>query len=386
MGWESEVERLRSLTCAKWNWFDPDVIPAWVADMDFAPAPVAVEAVRALADRGDFGYNFAAAFRIPEAFVERQDRRFGWRPDVERVRLFCDVMQAVETVLWLNASPGDGVVLLTPVYHPFFHAIDVCGCRLVDVPLEPGTWRLDPERLEAAIDPGTRFILTCDPHNPSGRSFDREELEAIADVAERHDLLVISDEIWSDLVFSGATHIPFASLSDDAEKRTITITAASKAFNLAGLRCAVAHLGHAPTAERIAELPGHVLGAVGSPGAEATLAAWTLGDDWLAETIGKLEANRDHLAARLAAELPEVGFTVPESTYLAWLDLRAFGLGDDPADALLERARVALSKGLDFGVEGAGYARLNFATHRSVLDEIVDRVASTLGGGAADAL
>lgn len=378
MTWETEIERLRSLTCAKWTWFDPDVIPAWVADMDLAPAPVAVDAVRALLDRGDLGYNFAAAYKVPEVFAERQQRRFGWRPDVERVRLFCDVMQAVETVLWLHTSPGDGVVLFTPVYHPFFHAIEGCGCRLVDVPLEPGSWRLDPERLEAAIDTGTRVILTCDPHNPSGRCFTRDELAAVAAVAERHDLLVISDEIWSDLVFTGAQHIPFASLSEDVATRTVTVTAASKAFNLAGLRCAVAHVGHIQTAEKLAELPGHVLGAVSSPGAEATLAAWTLGDEWLGQTLSLLEGNRDRLAERLAAQLPGVGFALPESTYLAWLDFSEYGLGDDPAGALLERARVALSKGLDFGAEGAGYARLNFATHPSVLDEIVDRIARAL--------
>ena len=391
MAWESEAERLRAQTGVKWSHFPADVIPAWVADMDLPPAPVAVEAVRRLLDAGDLGYNFAAAARIPGAFVERQERRFGWQPDVERVepeypwqpsvtgvRLFCDVMQAVEVALWLHTDPGDGVVLFTPVYHPFFHAVEACGCRLVDVPLDPEGWRLDPERLEAAIDSGTRVILTCNPHNPMGRCFGRDELSAIAKVAEEHDLLVISDEIWSDLVFSGAIHVPFASLSAEAAARTVTITAASKSFNLAGMRCAVAHVGHAGLAAKLEELPGHVLGAVGSPGAEATLAAWTLGDEWLAQTLALLESNRDHLAARLASELPEVGFAPPEATYLAWLDFSALGLGDDPAAVLLERAKVALSTGRDFGEQGAGFARLNFATHREMLDEIVDRIVAAV--------
>lgn len=379
MTWATELERLRSLTCAKWTWYDPDVIPAWVADMDYVPAPVVTDAMRALIDRGDLGYNFAAAGVLPEVFSDRQSTRYGWPPGPKRVRLFDDVMQAVETALWLNTSKGDGVVLFTPVYHPFFKAIESTGCRLVDVPLESGTWRLDPERLSAAIDDTTRVILTCDPHNPSGRSFTRDELTTIAEVAERHDLLIISDEIWSDIVYEPAAHIPIASLSPEVEARTITITAASKAFNLAGLRCAIAHLGHRPTAEKIAELPGHLLGAVNSLGAEAMLAAWTQGDEWLAETVARLESNRDRVAERLAAELPDVGFTLPESTYLVWLDFSAYGLGEDPSKELLERARVALSRGLDFGPEGAGYARLNFATDRELLDEMLDRLVGVLG-------
>jgi cystathionine beta-lyase len=387
----SELDRLRAQSCIKWTAFPADVIPAWVADMDFAPAPAVVDAVRRLLDAGDLGYNFAAAARIPEVFVDRQERRFGWRPDVETVEaeypwqptvrgisLLCDVMQAVEVALWQYTEPGDGVVLLTPVYHPFFHAIEACGCRLVDVPLDMDGWTLDADRLEAAIDDRTRVILTCDPHNPTGRCFTRTELEAIALVAEKHDLLVISDEIWADLVFSGATHIPFASLSPQAEARTVTIAAASKAFNLAGMRCAVAHVGHAGLAEKLKALPGHVLGAVNSLGAEATLAAWTRGDEWLTDTLAALESNRDHLAARLSADLPEVGFVLPEATYLAWLDFSALGLGDDPAAALLERARVALSAGHDFGSQGAGFARLNFATHRTILDEIVDRIVAVV--------
>lgn len=377
---EPDFQRLRSLTSAKWTWYPDDVIPAWVADMDFEPAPVAVAAARALLDRGDLGYNFAAAARIPDAFAQRQERRYGWAPDPDRVSLFCDVMQAVETTLWLHTSPGDGVVLLTPVYPPFFKAIEQCGCEVVDVPLERHGWRVDADVLAAAIEPSTRVICLCNPHNPTGRAFTRDELAAIADVAEEHDLLVISDEIWADLSYGSASHIPFASLSDEAAARTVTVTAASKAFNLAGMRCAVAHIGHAGFAEKLAELPDHVLGGVSSLGAEATLAAWQHGDEWLAETVARLQANRDHVAERLGRELPDVRFTVPEATYVAWLDFSAMGLGEEPAAMLLDEARVALSRGLDFGPHGGGFARLNFATTPAVLDEIIDRLVAALIG------
>ena len=370
----ADMDRLRSLTCIKWSRYDDDVIPAWVADMDLAPAPVAVEAVRALTDCGDFGYNFAAAARLPEVFSAWQERHHGWRPDSERVRVFCDVMQAVETAVWLHTEPGDGVVLFTPVYFPFFPAVTSTGRRIVDCPLDPNGWRLDPGLLASVIDPTTRAILLCNPHNPTGRVFDAEELSAIAEVAERHDLLVISDEIWGDLTHPGAKHVPIASLGEDIAARTVTISAASKAFNIAGLHCAVAHIGHAGVAEGLAALPRHLLGAVGSPGAEATAAAWTAGEPWLGTVRTHLTEQRDHLAARLAKELPGVGFAVPEATYLAWLDFRELGLGDRPEELILERGRVALSAGLDFGAEGAGFARLNFATSREILDEIVDRI------------
>lgn len=370
----ANLDRLRSQTCIKWSHFDDDVLPAWVADMDLAPALSVIHAVSALAQRGDFGYNFAAAAQLADVFSAWEEKRHGWRPDPARVRMFCDVMQAVETALWLHTEPGDGVVLFTPVYHPFYPAVTSTGRRVIDCPLDPNGWRLDPERLSAAIDSTTRAILFCNPHNPTGRVFDAEELAAVADVAIRHDLLVISDEIWGDLVHEGARHVPIASLGDEIAGRTVTVSAASKAFNIAGLHCAVAHIGHAGVREALGKLPRHLLGAVGSPGAEATLAAWTRGEPWLGDVMAHLARQRDHLMTRLAAELPAVRVQAPEATYLAWLDFTDMGLGDNPAEQILERGRVALSAGRDFGEAGTGFARLNFATSRAILDEIIDRV------------
>jgi cystathionine beta-lyase len=376
---DSDMERLRSLTCIKWTWHDEDVLPAWVADMDLPPVPAAVEAVRALVERGDFGYNFAAAKELPEAFSEWEVRRHGWRPDAERVRVFCDVMQAVDVALWTRCKPGDGVIVFTPVYPPFLRSAKAGGRELIDCPLRPEGWLLDPAALaSAAALPHARAILLCNPHNPTGRVFTLEELAAIAEVAERHDLLIIADEIWADIVHPGATHIPIASLSDGIAARTVTASAASKAFNLAGLHCAVAHVGDEGVEASIKELPGHVLGAVGSPGAEATLAAWTRGEEWLYQTRSHLTAMRDHVSARLAAELPDARFVLPEATYLAWLDLRAYKLGDDPGKVLLEEGRVALWTGPDFGEQGAGFARLNFATTPVILDAVLDRVVSAV--------
>ncbi len=373
-----DVGHLRSLTGVKWTRYGPDVLPAWVADMDLSAPACVVEALEAIVARRYVGYNRRALAALPGAFAAWQHEHHGWTIDEADVRVFCDVLHAIDTALWLCTEPGDGVVLLTPIYPPFLNALATTDRRLVEVPLDPDGWRLDPDRLRAAVDDRTRAILLCNPHNPTGRVFDRTELAALAEVAEEHDLLLLSDEVWADLVHPGAKHVPLASLGPEVQARTLTISAASKAFNLAGLRCAVAHLGHRGLAAAVAKLPAHLLGAVGTPGAEAALAAWTAGGPWLADLMAHLTARRDQLARRLAADLPEVGFGLPEATYLAWLDFRGLGYGDDPATELLDEARVALSFGPDFGLRGRGFARLNFATSAALLDRIVTSMGAAL--------
>ncbi|MDH3680339.1 MAG: aminotransferase class I/II-fold pyridoxal phosphate-dependent enzyme [Acidimicrobiia bacterium] len=372
------IDDLRSLSGIKWNKFPSDVLAAWVADMDVRPPPCVNRALAELVDRADFGYNRRASELLADTFARWQLESHGWSPPTEEVRVFCDVLQAIDVALWLHTDPGDGIILLTPIYPPFIRAVDGAGRRIIDVPLDPDGWRLDPARLRAAVDGDTRAVLLCSPHNPTGRVFDRDELTAIAEVANEHDLLVVSDEVWADLVHPGATHVPLASIGDEVAARTVTVSSASKAFNLAGLRCAVAHVGHAGVAARLDALPGHLLGAVGTPGAEAAIAAWTDGRDWLAALRRHLTARRDQLARRLATELPRVGFDSPEATYLAWLDFRELGLGDDPSARLLDLARVALGSGPDFGPRGNGFGRLNFATSEDLLDDMLDRLVSAI--------
>lgn len=377
----NHTERLRRLTGAKWARFDDDVIPAWVADMDFPTAPAVTEALRALVDNGDLGYNIASFDdRVVHAWADWSERRFGWRPDPAASHLFSSTLQPISMALDVATEPGDGVVLFTPIYPPFLGMVEKSGRRLVEYRLDETDRRIDGDHLAALVDDTTRAVLLCNPHNPTGRAFTAEELAAIAHVAEAHDLLVISDEIWQDFVYPGAAHVPFASLGAEVASRTVTMTSASKSFNLGGLSCAVAHLGAARVAEGYAALMPHLLGGVSVTGAVASLTAWRHGEPWLDEIVQVLHANRDHLIARLRAELPRVGVSTPEATYLAWLDFREMSLGDDPAAHLLEAARVGLSPGPDFGVPGTGFARLNFATPRPVLDEIIDRMVRALGG------
>lgn len=376
----TDLERLRALTGAKWQHYGPEVIPAWVADMDFPTAPAIVEALRGMVESSDFGYNGISFDQsVPQAWAEWSSRRHGWRPDLDRVRMFSNALQPIAAALSIGTVPGDGVILLTPSYPPFFGMIKGAGRRLIEYRLSEHGWRIDAHALQAVVDSQTRALILCNPHNPSGRSFDQAELETIAQVAQESDLLVISDEIWQDLVYSGgARHIPFASLSAATLERTVTVTSASKSFNLGGLSCAVAHLGHERVAAGVAAMTPHVLGGVSALGARATLTAWTQGEHWLDGTVETLRANRDHLMARVGSELPDVGVACPQATYLAWLDLRATRIASDPAAQLLERGRLALSPGADFGGTGTGFARLNFATHAELLDEIIDRLVTAI--------
>lgn len=376
----TDLARLRSLQGIKWSKYPDSVLPAWVADMDFAPAPAVTDAIAAMVDRGDLGYNFVALDALGETWAQWQHRRHGWCPPVDELRSFTGAMHALEAMMVLDTRPGDGIVILTPIYEPFRSAILDSGRRVVDVPLDPDGWRLDPERLEAAVDAGTRAVLMCQPHNPTGRVFDATELAALAEVVERRDLLVISDEIWGDLTHAPHRHLPVAAADERLAARTITIGSASKAFTITGLRCAVAHVGSARVRRALQAFPTHLLGSPASLSAAATVAAWTVGEEWLDATLAEITARRDHLADRLAED-GRIGYRPAEATYLAWLDFRATDLGDDPAKRLLFEAGVALEPGLRFGAQGAGWARLNFATSAELLDAVTDRILVRLDAG-----
>ena len=379
---ELDVVRLRDRPGAKWQLYGPEVLPSWVADMDVEPAPPVRAALQSYLDRGDLGY---AAVRAPQALAPvaaaRMKDRFGWEVDPDEVVVMTDVVQGIEAVLHLWAEPASGVAIQTPIYPPFLRAIDVGRYRLVDNPLvrTESSWELDVAGLRRAIvTEGCRVLLLCNPHNPTGRAFRADELEQLAAVAEDHDLLVISDEIWADVVHAPNVHLPFAALGPEVQARTVTLTSATKAFGMPAVKCAVAHLGHAGLRERFAALPSHLFGSVSQFGVLATLAAWEEGDEWLAELVDHLGRQRRLLVELMAERLPDVPWVVPEATYLAWLDFRGAGLPCEPCELFLSEAKVALGKGPDFGVHGEGFTRLNFATTSAVLSEIVDRMAAAL--------
>jgi cystathionine beta-lyase len=365
----------------KWTLYPEDVLPLWVADMDFPIADPIRRMLRFAVERSDIGYPIhPAPTDMGEITAARMRERFGWTIDPARVEVLCDVVQGLAVSLLQFAASGEGAVVQTPIYPPFRGNVRSTGRRMVENPLayDASGFRVDLDHLRKVIDPGTRVILLCNPHNPTGRVFRRDELEGIAELALRHDLVVVSDEIHADLVYPGAQHIPFGSLSPEVAERTVTLTGASKAFNVAGLRCGLAIFGSEARHQRFNGLPRHARGGISMLGFEAIRMAWLHAQPWLDQVLPYLQQNRDHLARFVAQELPGVRFHVPEGTYLAWLDFRALQLEPSPFEFFLRRAKVALSDGPNFGKPGEGFVRLNFATSRPILGEALERMAKAL--------
>ncbi|WP_424890358.1 MalY/PatB family protein [Streptomyces sp. XH2] len=376
-----ELSSLTRRPGVKWSRAEPGVLPAWIAEMDFPPAPAVREALMRCVEE-DLGYpswdGRPEQGPLRAAFAERMRERYGWVLDPGHVREFTDINQGLQAVLQAVTRTGDGVAVHTPTYPPFLATVTGMGRRVHSIPyvLQDEGWAFDAERLDGELaDGGCRVLLLVNPHNPTGRVLRRRELETLAELARRHDLLVISDEIHSDLVHEPHRHIPFASLSPEAAARTVTLTSATKAFNVPGVRCAVAHVGASGVRAALSS-PTHLYGEPNTFGVAATLAAWRDGDSWLSRLRPVLERN----AALVRAELPErIGYSVPEGSFLAWLDCRALDLGTDPHTFFLEKARVLLNDGRAFGPGGEGFVRLNFATSADILRAILGRMREAVG-------
>ncbi len=374
-----DLAALRRRRSAKWTTYPPDVLPAFVAEMDFPLAAPVRDALAAAVARDDTGYPSAGA--LGTAFARFAAARYDWDVDPGRVRAATDVMTAVSELIRALTEPGDAVVITPPVYPPFFTVAVEAGRRVVESPLARSDrgYELDLDGLEHAFAAGARTFLLCHPHNPSGRSFRRDELEAIAELAGRYGVVVIADEIHAPMTLPGSVHVPYLTLGPEAAAGAVAITGASKAWNVAGLKCALIVTGDAGLEARLdAALPSHLPYHVGHFGVLAALAAFEQGADWLDLLIAHLDVNRQLLARLLAARLPQIAYDPPEAGYLAWLDCRGLGLGDDPASVFLERGRVALSPGPNFGTQGRGFARLNFGTSAALLGEAVDRLAAAV--------
>ena len=366
------LDTLRRRRSSKWVRHPSDVLPVFVAEMDVGLAPPVRDALVEAIELGDLGYTEPGG--VFEAFAAFAQRRMGWSPDPARMRLVPDVMAGIVEVLRALTAPGDGVVISPPVYGPFFDGIPEAGRRVVEVPVAAGD-ELDLDALDAAFAAGARALLLCNPHNPVGRVLERERLEDVAELAARHDVLVLADEIHGPLTLPGATHTPFTALG---ESRSVVFSSASKAFNLAGLKCAIAVAGSDAVSRELDRLPPEVRFRPGILGVIASQAAFEHGDAWLDDLLAALDANRRRLAALLDEHLPAIRYRPPDASFLAWLDCRALGLGDDPAAAFLERGRVALEPGPRFGAQGRGFARLNLGTSDALLSEAVRRMAAAV--------
>lgn len=371
------LDQLRQRSSTKWRTYGEDVLPLFVAETDFAPAPAITAALSRAVALGDTGYTPPDP-GIAAAYAGFAQRRYGWNVDPARVRTTCDVMMGVVEILRRVTEPGDRVIVTTPVYPPFFECVPEAGAVVERVPLrDTGTaWELDLVGIEAAFAGGARAILLCNPHNPTGTVHSRETLAALADLAARFGAVVVSDEIHAPLTHRDATFTPFLDASPVAARVGYAVVSASKAFNLAGLKCALMVTADDATSAVVRALPAEVEWRTGLFGAIAAVAAFSPeSDEWLDAQLAALDANRLLLAELLAAHLPAARYRIPDAGFLAWVDLSELGWGDNPAVKVLRDARVALHLGPLFGEEGRGHVRINFGCSPEVLREAVQRIA-----------
>jgi cystathionine beta-lyase len=366
------LDQLRRRTSMKWRYYPEDVLPVWVAEMD---VPLAEPVARAITDAvaiGDTGYPSGTAYA--EALAAFGEKRWNWAPAVERTSIVPDVMLGVVEMFRLVSHRDAPVVVNCPVYPPFYMFIESLGRQVVEAPLGDG-WRIDFAALEAAFvraGEGAVYLL-CNPHNPTGTVHTAAELTEVARLAREHGVRVVADEIHAPIVAAGVSFVPYLSVADDG----LSLMSASKAWNLAGLKAALAIAGPA-AAEDLKRLPEEVTHGPSHVGILAHTAGLRDGGEWLDGLLAGLDENRRLLADLLAAHLPAVRYTPGQGTYLAWLDCRELGLGDDPAKVFLQRGRVAVNPGREFGTGGAGFVRLNLATSPEIIAEAVRRMASAL--------
>ncbi|WP_086723983.1 MalY/PatB family protein [Streptomyces sp. NRRL B-24085] len=372
------LEQLRRRTSMKWRTYPQDVLPLWVAEMDVPLAEPVVRAVRDAVELGDTGYPSGTAYA--EALAAFAGERWGWDGlAVQRTAIVPDVMLGIVEMLKLVSGQGDPVVVNSPVYPPFYQFVGNMGRKVVEAPLgEDG--RIDFEVLEDVFrqvrkGAGRPAYLLCSPHNPTGTVHSAAELADVAALAHTYGVRVVADEIHAPLVAAGATFVPYLSVPGGGSG--LSLMSASKGWNLAGLKAAVAVAGP-DAADDLARLPEEVGHGPSHVGVLAHTAALRDGGAWLDALLAGLDDNRRLLAGLLAERLPAVRYEPAESTFLAWLDCRALGLGDDPAAVFLERGRVALNSGIPFGTGGAGFVRLNLATSPELITEAVRRMAVAL--------
>jgi cysteine-S-conjugate beta-lyase len=375
------IDELRRRGSVKWTRGGPDVIGAFVAEMDFGAAPAIEAALLDVIARADFGYLSEHAIAdMAQACAAWLQEAYGWTGDPARIRPLPDVVKGLEAAIQLFSGPGTPVILPTPAYMPFLLVPPRLGRRIIQVPMIPagdGRLVLDLDGIDAAFKAGGQLLILCNPCNPVGRVYTRDELSALTEVVDRNGGRVFADEIHAPLVYPGGKHIPYAGISGQAAAHSVTATAASKGWNLPGLKCAQLILTNDADAATWAENGFMFEHGASTPGVRASTAAYRAGGGWLADVVGYLDGSRTLLAGLLADQLPAIGYRPPEGTYLAWLDCRDLGI-DSPAEFFLAKARVLLTDGAACGDAGRGHVRLNFATPRPVLTEIVRRMAEAV--------
>ncbi|NJC96499.1 MAG: pyridoxal phosphate-dependent aminotransferase [Anaerolineae bacterium] len=386
-----EIIERRDTNSTKWTEYPPDVLPLWVADMDFrTPEPIRA-ALRAALDRGVLGYEFLQP-RTQQVVAARMERLYGWQVDPDWVVATTGVVSGFNIAARAVCEPGDGVLVQPPVYHMFYSVHKNIGLTKQVAPFdfeEDGNVLIPKLDLDAfahsfhSNEARTRMFLLCHPHNPMGNVFNRDELLGMAEICLQNDALIVSDEIHSELLLNGSKHIPLATLSDEIVDKTVTLVAPSKTFNTAGLFCAFAIIPNAELRERFKKVNEQITGHVSSLGIIAAEAAFSGAcDDWLAKLLVYLKGNRDLVVDYLTENFPAARFTIPNATYLQWIDFGAYvksgQITDTPHKFFLEKARVALNDGSVFGEGCENFVRLNFGSPRSMLEEGLERMRKAM--------
>lgn len=372
------LESLRERTSEKWREYPADVLPMFVAETDFPLAPAVTRALERAVRTGDTGY-VASRTPLAEAFAGFALRRYGWSADPARMRSTADVSMGIVELLRRVTAPGDRVVVTPPVYPPFFDLVEEAGAVVERVPLRVvgQGWELDLDGIRTALENGARAVLLCNPHNPTGTVHTAASLAQLAELAAAHGAAVVSDEIHAPLAQPGSGFTPFLAVSDAAREVGYAVVSASKAFNLAGLKCALMVTAADEPARLVRRLPVEVEWRTGQFGMLAAVAAFSEESDaWLDGLLETLDQNRRLVAELLSEHLPAARFRIPDAGYLAWIDLTDLGWGDNPAKRILREARVALHYGPAFGAEGAGHVRLNFGTSPEIITEAIARITA----------
>ncbi len=371
----------------KWQTYDPQVIPLWVADMDFpSPQPV-IDALLERVQHGVFGYPRglnAQPKELPdlrEIVVAHLWKHYSWHPDPDSLVFLPGVVTGLNLACQAFAGLDGGVLVQTPVYPPIHSAAQTSGCLPQEMELTyqaDGTYSIDWDAFESSINSTTRLFILCNPHNPVGKVFTRDELEHMAEICLRRRIILISDEIHCDLVFPGYSHLPVASLDPEIADHSLTLIAPSKTYNLAGLQCSIAIIPNPELRSRFLAARHGLVPWVNLLGLVAAGAAYQHGSEWLIQVLDYLRQNRDFLFEYVQQEIPALGMARPEGTYLAWLDCRKAGIPGNPYRFFLEKALVALNDGASFGKGGEGFVRLNFGCSRELLETALERMSQAL--------
>ena len=380
------IER-RGSDSAKWGYYPADVLPMWVADMDFLAPPEVMEAVHERIDHGVFGYGMDP-IELRELICQRVQTKYDWTISPEDIVFLPGLVAGVNVAARAIGQRGDGILISTPVYYPFLSTPENQYRVLQNAPLassrsavdglETLYYEMDMDAFESAITPTTQLHILCNPHNPVGRAFTEDELIAVAEQCIENDIIICSDEIHCDLVMGDAKHIPMASLDPEIAKRTITLMAPSKTYNLPGLACSYAIVTDPDLRAQFQRASAGIVPHVGLMGFAATTAAYKYGAEWESQLMDYLEGNRDYIVNYVRENIPGMAVTVPEATYLGWMDCNGLGLPGSPQEFFIDEAKVALNEGATFGQGGESFVRFNFGCPRSTIEQGLEQMSAAI--------